>query len=124
MILVDTSIWVESTRRKDGQHALELDALLSRDEVATTEIVIAEVLQGTATEQEFAQYSNRMESLHYFPAERETWVRAAKLSFQLRRLGFTTPLADLVIAAVALENGLDVYTVDPHFERISGLRLH
>ena len=124
MILVDTSVWVESTRNKGGRDAAELNDLISRDEVATTDVVIAEVLQGTANEDEFAQYADKMTALHFFEAERHTWVKAAELSFRLRRRGLATPLADLVIAAVALENQLPVYAKDSHFQRIEGLALH
>ena len=124
MILVDTSIWIESTRYKAGAVAAELDALLSRDEVATTDFVMAEVLLGTATEDEFLRYADRLAALHYFPANTATWVRAAETSFRLRRQGLATPLSDLVIATVALENNLLLYAKDDHFHRVSGLLLH
>jgi len=124
MVLVDTSIWIQSTNQKDGLEANELDALLARDEVATTEIVIAEVLQGTMTERDFAQYSDKMEALRCLPATKDTWVKAAELSFRLRRRGLTTPLTDLVVATVAIENEIAVYAKDQHFERIPGLKLH
>jgi predicted nucleic acid-binding protein len=124
VILVDTSVWVRATRQKDGPEASELDMLLDRDEVATTDVVIAEVLQGTANDGEFQRYSEEMEALHYFPVTRETWLRAAALSAQLRHIGQTTSLADLVIATVALEHDLEVYAVDSDFARVPELRLH
>jgi hypothetical protein len=124
VILVDTSVWVKATRQKDSSEAEELDSLLDRDEVATTDVVVAEVLQGTANEAEFERYSEELQALHYFPVTRETWLKAAGLSFRLRREGQTTPLADLVIATVALENDLEVYAVDSDFARVPGLRLH
>jgi predicted nucleic acid-binding protein len=124
VILVDTSIWVVSTRHKDGPEAKELGDLIDRDEVATTDVVIAEVLQGTANEAEFTLYKDKLSALHYFHSDRSTWERAAQLSFDLRRRGLPTPLADLVIATVALDNGLSVYARDDHFGRIPGLTLH
>lgn len=124
MILVDTSVWVTATRSKDGPAAQELDSLLDRDEVATTDVVVAEVLQGTASESDFERYRQEMEALHYFPVTREIWVKAAELSFRLRREGRTTSLADLIIASVALENDLELYAVDSDFGRVPGLRLH
>jgi predicted nucleic acid-binding protein len=36
----------------------------------------------------------------------------------------TTPLSDLVIARVALENNVSVYTADDHFSRVEGLQLY
>ena len=51
-------------------------------------------------------------------------MRAARLSFDLKRTGLTTALSDLLIAAVALENDLEVYAIDSDFERVPGLKLH
>jgi predicted nucleic acid-binding protein len=102
----------------------ELRLLIERDEVATTDVIIAEVLHGAKTEEDFAEWSDTLEALHFFPGGQETWRTAAHISFELRTQGLITPLADLVIASVALENGLAVYAIDEHFSRVQGLRLH
>lgn len=31
---------------------------------------------------------------------------------------------DIIIAAIALEHDAEVFTIDPHFRRIPGLKLH
>jgi tRNA(fMet)-specific endonuclease VapC len=124
VILVDTSVWVRATQQKGGPVAVELDGLIDADQVATIDLVIAEVLQGTSSVSEFEEYAGKMDALHYFEMDRETWLKAGKLSFELRRQGLATPLADLAIAAVALDNDLEIYAVDSHFERVPGLRLH
>ena len=124
MILVDSSVWVRALRRGDSPESRELDALLSADEVAITDIVVAEVLQGASSETEFASFAERMDALHYFHADEALWLRAARLSFDLKRQGTTTSLADAVIAAVALENSLELYTLDSDFQRIPGLSLY
>ena len=101
-----------------------MDTLLSQYEVAATDIVIAEVLQGAPTEEKFNELSEKMDALQFFHAGAETWLKAARLSFRLRRSGLATPLADLVIAQVALDNDLPVYATDEHFGRVEGLKLH
>jgi predicted nucleic acid-binding protein len=124
VILVDSSVWIEADNRRGSREALELDALLERDEVATTDIVVAEVIQGAPTEAKFKQLLDMMSNLHYFHAGSENWHTAAELSFALRRQGLTTPLSDLVIATVALANDLELYSLDRHYSRVSGLKLH
>jgi len=52
------------------------------------------------------------------------WGKAGELSSSLRRKGTTIPLMDLIIAARALEHDTEVFTTDPHFEKIPGLKLH
>ena len=124
LVLVDTSVWISSVRRPKSAVADELRLLLERDEVATTEIVIAEVLQAAKTEDDFADWSERLDALHFFPAGLATWISAGHRAFELRTAGLTTPLADVVVASVALENDLSLFAVDDDFSRISGLRLY
>ncbi len=123
-VLVDTSVWIASTRRPQSAVADELRLLLERDEVATTEVIIAEVLQGAKTEDDFRRWSDTLDALHFFSGDVEVWRKAAHVSFDLRTHGMITPLADLLVATVALENDLSVYAIDDHFSRVPGLRLH
>jgi predicted nucleic acid-binding protein len=104
--------------------SIELDRLLAGDEVATTDIVIAEILQGARTQSVFDDWLRILDALHYLPATREIWVKAAGLSFQLMRQGQTTPLSDLVVAQVALANDAPVFATDTDFERVHELQHH
>jgi predicted nucleic acid-binding protein len=122
VILVDTSIWIESWKRRGEAERLELLAILDRDELATTGMVLAEVLQGAASEREYMELRERLLGSYFFGDSQDTWERAARLSFELMRRGEQTPLSDIVIAMVALENELEVYARDSHFDRIPGLR--
>ena len=124
MILIDTSVWVKALRRQPSPERIAVQALIDQDVAATTDLVIAEVLQGASSEEDFQKLAARMEGMHYFHATGEMWVKAATLSFQLKRRGLITPLADLVIATVARENELEVYATDDHFERVPGLGLY
>ena len=87
-------------------------------------MVAAEVLQGAKTESDFQQLEDKLDALHFYHADEETWQRAARRSFDLKRQGLKTPLSDLLIAQVALDNDLAVFAVDAHFERVDSLSLH
>lgn len=123
-VLVDSSVWIGSTRRPRSAVADELRLLIERDEVATTEVIIAEVLQGTKTDEDFNLWSETLDALHFFSADVNVWRKAAHVSFELRNQGMITPLSDLVVATVALDNDLPVYALDDHFARVPGLRLY
>ncbi len=43
---------------------------------------------------------------------------------QLRGQGRLIPLTDLIIASLALEGDHQVFTLDEHFQRVPGLKLH
>lgn len=110
MVIADTSVWVEYFRGGDPPVREVLRSLIRTQQAALVGVVLAELLQGCRK-----------------PKEAETiptWKRTGELSATLRRKGITLPLSDLLIAALALEHGCHVYTLDPHFEQIQGLALH
>lgn len=122
MILVDTSVWIRSVKSYGRQERAVLDALTVRDELATTGLVIAEVLQGAASEERYREWNDTLAGSHFFADSRDTWQRAGRLSYELRRQGLATGLSDLLVAMVALENDLEIYAIDSDFDRVPGLR--
>jgi predicted nucleic acid-binding protein len=124
VILVDTSVWIDWSNDKTCAQAIELDRLLGADEAATTDIIMAEVLQGARTQALFDDWLETMDALHYLPVTQDAWLRAARLSFGLMRQGLITALSDLLIAQVALDNDLPVFATDTDFQRVPGLSLH
>lgn len=87
-------------------------------------VVLADLLQGCRTESERNLLSDGLIALPYYEVTRSTWSRAGDLSAQLLSRGVTWPLSGLVIAALALERGCHVYSLDAHFRKIPGLRLY
>jgi predicted nucleic acid-binding protein len=54
----------------------------------------------------------------------KAWRRAGLLSAELDSLGTRIPPSDVILGALALEGGHEVFTPDNHFRRIPGLRLY
>lgn len=123
-MIADSSVWIHYLRTPDTEVGRELARLLDEDQVATTGVVLAEVLQGTRTERDFARLQSVFELLPYVELSKATWTRAAEIAVELRKEGRLIPMTDLSIAAAALAADDEVFTLDEHFGRISGLRLH
>lgn len=128
MALIDSSVWIDYFANRTLPHAELLAKRLDRGlPIATTGIVIQELLQGLRAERQASQLRARLARLTYLPAGRSTHVMAAMLYRKVRRSGTTLPSVDALIAAIALENGVPVLTADvAHFEalaRVSKLRL-
>ena len=85
---------------------------------ATSPIIILELLQGCRTEAERDSLKEKFESLLVLPVGQTEWERAYGLGFMLRRQGLAIPTADLIIAAVAIENNSILLHMDKHFEMI------
>jgi predicted nucleic acid-binding protein len=125
MILVDTSVWVRSLRRQPSEEREILRALLMSGEVASCDLILAEVLQGASSDADFADLLQRLPTgTHFLHVTEDTWIAAAELSYRLRRRGLRTALSDCVIAALALTHDIEVYSIDRDFSRVPALRLY
>ena len=122
-ILVDTTIWIEFFRQgsKTGE---PLEGLLMENGVWTCGIVLFEILQGIKSEAEKSKILTLLAGLPYAEMTKALWQRAAVLSASLRKSGVSLPLSDILIATIAIENDLSVFTLDNHFTQIPNLKLH
>src|SRR5262249_28520218 len=102
----------------------ELNSLIDADRLVMVGVVLAELIQGCRTAKEAVATASSLAGLPFIETAFATWRRAGELSFGLRRKGVTLPLSDLVIAALALEHQLEIYTSDPHFKAVPGLTLY
>jgi predicted nucleic acid-binding protein len=65
-----------------------------------------------------------MDPLAYFEVDKHTWIHAGELAANAAARGYRLEIGDGVLAALALREGCSVYSLDPDFERIPGLKLH
>jgi predicted nucleic acid-binding protein len=125
LVLIDTSVWIEVFRRRNP---LDLEALVSIEDLATCLPVIQEVLQGFGDETAFRKARESMFSLPVVesPLEAVVFEEAIGLYRTARRNGFTIRSSvDCLIAACALRNDLEVWHRDRDFSaiaRVSRLR--
>jgi hypothetical protein len=124
MVVIDTSVWVQALRAAASREREEVDRLLAQEEAAIVGPVLAEVLQGARTQAELEGLYVRLTALPFLVATQHTWSRVGELSFQLRRDGASMSLVDILIATLAMEHDCALYTLDEHFHRIPGVRLH
>jgi len=121
LILVDSSVWVDFFSSSPGRGGAELRRMIEDDEpFALTGIVVAEVLQGlTRDSAPIEHYLAQWDMLE--PRGFETYREAARIYRAGRRKGIALTTIDTLIAAVALEHGTSVFTLDRDFSRIAGI---
>lgn len=122
-VLVDTTIWISFFREKT-KSGDPLEILLMGNAVWTCGIVIFEVLQGIKSEGEKARVLSLLTDLPYIEMTKSLWQRASEFSWSLKKKGLNLPLSDILIATIAIENDMSVYTLDNHFAQIPNLKLH
>ena len=127
MILVDSSVWIDFFSSSPGPAARELRRLIAEGEpLALTGIVVTEVLQGLTRHVETVKrYLAQWDLLE--PRGLETYTQAAALFRLARSRGITSTTVDTLIAAIALEHGASVFSLDrdfAHLARVAHLHLH
>jgi predicted nucleic acid-binding protein len=119
MVLVDSSVWIEALRQKGRLDVkVALEALLEEYEVLWCSPVRLEVLGG-ARKEERTRLGKHFAVIPYRSCNEDDWNRAVALAWRLREKGITVPWLDVIIASIALHEGLRVYAIDAHFEKMA-----
>lgn len=122
MVLVDTSVWIAVLRDRNGE-ADRLRSWLGARTAALARFTQLELLQGAKDEREWNLLSTYLECQKYLEPSINSWGAAARVFFDLRRIGLTvrSPI-DCCIAQLAIENGVTLLHQDQDFETISRVR--
>ena len=119
-LLLDTSAYSALCRG----HQAVLNLMQQSESVAVPSIVLGELYSGFRAGTRWTQNSEQLVQFLDKPSVRvlnvtaETALRYAEVDFYLRKKGTPIPRNDVWIAAVALEHGLQLLTLDSHFREI------
>jgi hypothetical protein len=122
-VIADTCIWIEFFKT-DSPIANKLEELIKQQDVFMVGIILSELLQGMRNEKQKTIVLESISILPYLEINKAYWIKTGTLSAQLRQKGITIPLSDITIAVIAMENNCQVFTTDPHFKQIPGVRLY
>lgn len=117
--LVDTSVWSLLLRRDadDGSpYVAVLRDALQTERVATTGLILQELLQGAVRQRTRRAIEERFRALLYLDATRGDHVAAADLGNTLRSAGVQVATVDALIAQLAITHDLNLLTTDRDFE--------
>jgi predicted nucleic acid-binding protein len=119
LIVVDSSVWFDFFSSKPGRGGAALRRMIEESEpFALTGMVVAEVLQGlTRDSSRIEGFLAQWDMLE--PQGFETYRQAAAIYRVARARGVSLTTIDTLIAAVALEHGASVFTLDQDFSRIA-----
>lgn len=124
MTLVDTSAWIEYLRGTDSEVCNKLDALIGEDDhLATTDVVIMELLAGASAQQPRQKLWGLMNRCSMLPTRPLfDYEVAAELYSRCRADGFNpSNTNNVLIAAVAIGKKVPLLAADSDFERIAAV---
>jgi predicted nucleic acid-binding protein len=108
LILIDSSVWIDWLRCGETEAVRFIHARESQEEVALTQMIYLEVLQGIRSDKQFEKVRDVLGAqLMLEPAHpRDTFTEAAQMYRRARTAGATIRKStDCLIAAIAVEHG-------------------
>jgi predicted nucleic acid-binding protein len=118
-VLIDTSVWVEVSR-KTGDESLraELAALLRGGHTAMTWPVWLELHQGARGRREEENLKGWRKESRWLEFDDACWAEAAVIARICLRSGVNVPFGDVLVFACATRHGVELLERDRHFAMI------
>jgi predicted nucleic acid-binding protein len=118
MVLVDSSVWIEYF--KGNEKAKSLETLIDLNAVCINDLILAELLPSIRHKKE-KELGELILSVSRAPME-VNWdsiinMQTLNLKNGINRVG----IGDLIIVQNAIDNGFELFSLDKHFELMSGL---
>lgn len=129
LVLVDMSVWIDFLQQPRSKIYEEMTRLIQgTNRVLICGLVMQEILQGLKSSKSTHLIQSRLQKLPFLPTRKSTYVLAAGIFRRLKEKGVEVQTVDAIIAAIAIENRLPLFTLNlRHFvpmRQISKLRLH
>ena len=122
-LFVDTSVWSLALRRDGPQGSAEVDALKDSlgggREVASTGLVLQELLQGFSGPRARQQIIASFEALPLLSPDRDDHIAAAELRNRCRRSGLQIGTIDALLAQLCVRYGMTLLTTDKDFAGVA-----
>lgn len=111
MILADTNIFIDFWNKPTE----DLKNVFIQEDIAICGVVRAELLHGAVSAKDFANITTMLEAFDEFNLEIPDWQILGDNLYNLRKKGISIPFSDAIIATIALNHGIPIWTGDKHF---------
>lgn len=118
-VLIDTSIWIDFFRNRSLPASLKLLGLIDEDRALIAGIVLTELLRGARNDKEMNLIQDLLRPVRRIQVTEGTWEMAGALAYKLSKKGVAVFTVDAIIATIAIEHGVAIFSADKHFAQIS-----
>ncbi|MGZ3538711.1 MAG: type II toxin-antitoxin system VapC family toxin [Thermodesulfobacteriota bacterium] len=118
-VLVDTSVWVEFFRKRNSTVSTKLREYLKLNQVCYTGPIFVELYQGAKTHREIEVLDQLFDAINYVDITRNHYHHAGFVSQKAAREGKVFSTIDVILAVLAHDQGLSLFSLDHHFQDIS-----
>lgn len=120
-VLVDSSVWIAASHIANKE-CHQLKRMIEKDErIHLIRPIQAEVCQGARTEQQFHQLWESFLGFEFLEVDDRTWGTSAWNYFKCRKQGLSVTTLDCLIATVAREYDVRLWSLDRNFKRMQAI---
>ena len=87
--------------------------------VTANDSILAELIQGAHSSREIAAIRGLLGAFRVIAEGPDTWLKAGRLAYDLRRRGTSIHITDCYISILAQENDCAIFSLDRHFAQIA-----
>jgi predicted nucleic acid-binding protein len=123
MVLVETSFWTQTLRRKgDPAIRAKVNALLAANQVVWCDIIRLELWNGATNDLDRELLTKLEEKIPLLPITAAVWQQACSIAHKARTSGLNVPATDVLIFACARVYGVTIEHADKHFILLDQLK--
>ena len=118
-LLVDSSVWIAGASAKNKECLLLKRMVQQGDLLYIATPIQVEVCQGARSEQEFRRLWDAFLGFNFLEIGHKHWEQCAWNFFRCRKKGITLTTIDCLIATLAAEYRIELWSLDKVFMTIS-----
>jgi hypothetical protein len=118
MVLVDTSVWIDFFKGKEA--AIPLNELIDSNNLCTNDLILSELIPFINHKKEF-ELKELLESVYRVTVDIDWNSIIAMQTGNLKNGIINIGISDLIIVQNAIENDLEIFAFDKHFELMNDL---
>ncbi|MBI5184585.1 MAG: PIN domain-containing protein [Nitrospinae bacterium] len=88
-VVIDTSVWIDYFKGENKSVTVQMDDILIQADVFVPKVIIAELIQGAKSEKEISVIEGFLDAFFIIDQSKDSWAKAARLSFAMKRKGAT-----------------------------------
>ncbi|HEX9262273.1 MAG TPA: PIN domain-containing protein [Candidatus Bathyarchaeia archaeon] len=118
-VLIDTSVWIDFFRKKESPVSAKVRECLKLNQACYAGPIVVELYQGAKTQREVEILDQLFDTISYIDITRDHYHHAGMVSQKAAREGKVFSTIDVILAVLAHDGGLSLFSLDRHFHDIS-----
>lgn len=113
-VLVDTNIMIDYMKRPSEA----MIKFFQSNDILLCGVVISELMHGAVSDKQLLSLQNDLSLYECLNINSSDWYLLGQFLYRLRKKGLTVPYPDVIIACIAINNEVPLWTNDAHFNSI------